>query len=116
MAEFGKELLEAIREARVHARGEIQLKVHKPLDPREVRKVIKLTQKQMAPLMGKSLSGYRKWEQGWREVSGPVEILIRIMAREPELFLRTVLNYSGNQHHIRLHKYKSTNFEHFEVP
>lgn len=92
MTEFGKELLGAIGEARAHARGEIQLKVHKPVDPREVRKVVRLTQKQMAPLMGMSLSGYRKWEQDRRAVSGPAEILLRIMAKEPELFQRTVLD------------------------
>ena len=33
--------------------------VHAPVTPRDVRKQAKLTQAQMAPLMGMSLSGYR---------------------------------------------------------
>ena len=42
------------------------------MTPREVREHANLTQAQMAPLMGMSLSGYRKWEQGTRRVSGPL--------------------------------------------
>ena len=92
MTEFGEELLKAIGEARAHARGEGPGIVHKPVNPRDVRKAVKLTQEQMAPLMGMSLSGYRKWEQKRRTVSGPAEILLKILEREPELFQRTVLD------------------------
>ncbi len=42
-----------------------------------------LTQAQMAPLMGMSLSGYRKWEQGQRRVSGPAAALLRVIEKEP---------------------------------
>jgi hypothetical protein len=38
--------------------------VHEAIAPREVREAARLTQAQMASLMGMSLSGYRKWEQG----------------------------------------------------
>ena len=58
--------------------------VHEPVDPREVRKHALLTQAQMAPLMGMSLSGYRKWEQGQRHVSGPAAMLLRVIEKEPE--------------------------------
>ena len=44
----------------------------------------KLTQiQQMAALMGMSLSGYRKWEQGRRRVSGPAAALLRIIKHDP---------------------------------
>ena len=64
--------------------------VHAPVTPREVRKKVKLTQAQMAPLMGMSLSGYRKWEQGTRRVSGPAATLLRVIQREPEAVRRAL--------------------------
>ncbi|MDE2738552.1 MAG: helix-turn-helix domain-containing protein [Rhodobacteraceae bacterium] len=91
MTKFGEELIKAMTEAVAHAEGKaVGYRVHHPIDPREVRKTAKLTQKEMAPLMGMSVSGYRKWEQGRRTVSGPAEVLLRVMAREPEAFRRAV--------------------------
>ena len=46
----------------------------------------------MAPLMGMSLSGYRKWEQGTRRVSGPAAILLRVIEREPEAVKHALLS------------------------
>ncbi len=84
MTWFGKDLIQSLGEALSHAKGEGPATVHEPLDPREVRKQAKLTQAQMAPLMGMSLSGYRKWEQGKRTISGPAATLLRVIAKEPE--------------------------------
>ena len=47
----------------------------------------------MAPLMGMSLSGYRKWEQGRRQVSGPAANLLRVIAREPEAVKRALRSF-----------------------
>ncbi len=44
----------------------------------------------MAPLMGMSLSGYRKWEQGQRRVSGPAATLLRVIEREPDAVQRAL--------------------------
>jgi putative transcriptional regulator len=44
----------------------------------------------MAELMGMSLSGYRKWEQNRREVSGPANILLHVIEREPEAVKRAL--------------------------
>lgn len=91
MTEFGEELIKAMREAVAHAEGKCAgYRVHRPIDPKEIRKTAKLTQEQMAPLMGMSVSGYRKWEQKQRTVSGPAEVLLKVMAREPEAFRRAV--------------------------
>ena len=60
MGEFEDDLIQSLNEALAHARGEGAATVHAPVVPREVRKQAKLTQAQMAPLMGISLSGYRK--------------------------------------------------------
>ncbi|MDE2674063.1 MAG: helix-turn-helix domain-containing protein [Paracoccaceae bacterium] len=94
MTEFEKELIQSLGEAVAHAKGEATgYRVHRPIDPKEVRKTAKLTQEQMAPLMGMSVSGYRKWEQKRRMVSGPAEVLLKVIAREPEAFRRAVQSF-----------------------
>lgn len=63
MTAFGDDLIAAMTQAVAHAEGNGSAVVHEPVSPLVVRKQAKLTQKQMAPLVGMSLSGYRKWEQ-----------------------------------------------------
>lgn len=92
MNSFGDDLIQSLTEALAHAKGEGPALVHVPVAPREVRKQAKLTQAQMAPLMGMSLSGYRKWEQGTRRVSGPAATLLRVLEREPEAVKRALLS------------------------
>ena len=91
MSTFGDDLIQSLNEALAHARGEGPAIVHAPVTPREVRKQAKLTQAQMAPLMGMSLSGYRKWEQGARRVSGPAATLLRVIQKEPEAVRRALI-------------------------
>ncbi|MXW66115.1 MAG: helix-turn-helix domain-containing protein [Gemmatimonadales bacterium] len=91
MSTFGEDLVQSLNEALAHAKGEGPAIVHTPVTPREVRKQAKLTQAQMATLMGMSVSGYRKWEQGARRVSGPAATLLRIIEREPNAVRRALL-------------------------
>lgn len=91
MTTFGDDLIQSLNEALSHARGEGPAVVHAPVTPSEVRKRAKLTQAQMAPLMGMSLSGYKKWEQGTRRVSGPAEALLRVIQKEPEAVRRALI-------------------------
>lgn len=91
MSDFGDDLILAMTEALAHAKGEGPAVVHAAIAPREVREQAKLTQAQMAPLMGMSLSGYRKWEQGQRRVSGPAATLLRLIQKEPEAVRRALL-------------------------
>ena len=88
---FGDDLIHALNEALAHAKGERPTIVYTPVTPREVREQAHLTQAQMAPLMGMSLSGYRKWEQGTRRVSGPAATLLRVIEKEPEAVKRALL-------------------------
>ena len=90
MNTFGDDLIRSLTEALAHAKGEGPAIVHTPVAPREVRKQARLTQAQMAPLMGMSLSGYRKWEQGTRQVSGPAAMLLRVIREEPEAVKRAL--------------------------
>jgi putative transcriptional regulator len=91
MSSFGDDLLKSLGEAIAHAEGHGEAIVHAPLEAKQVRKKANLTQKQMAPLMGMSLSGYRKWEQKERRLSGPAATLLQVMDKEPEAFRRAVL-------------------------
>ncbi len=90
MTQFGDDLIQAMTEALAHVKGEGPGVVHEPADPKVVRKKAKLTQKQMAPLMGMSVSGYRKWEQGERSVSGPAGVLLKVIEKEPDAVARAL--------------------------
>ena len=92
MNTFGDDLIQSLNEALAHAKGDGVAIVHAPVTPREVRAQAKLTQAQMAPLMGMSLSGYRKWEQGTRSVSGPAAALLRVIQKEPDAVRRALLS------------------------
>lgn len=92
MSTFGDDLIQSLGEAVAHAKGEGPAVVHAPLEPKAVRVRAKLTQKQMAPIMGMSLSGYRKWEQGQRRLSGPAAALLQMLDKEPEAVRRALLS------------------------
>ena len=92
MSTFGEDLIQSLNQALAHAKGEGSAIVHVPVTPREVRRQAKLTQAQMAPLMGMSVSGYRKWEQGTRKLSGPASTLLRVIQKEPEAVKRALLS------------------------
>lgn len=92
MNTFGKELIQSLGEAIDHAKGSGPAVVHIPVTPRVVRKQVNLTQAEMASLMGMSLSGYRKWEQGTRQFSGPTARLLRVIQKEPEAVKRALLS------------------------
>lgn len=92
MSSFGDDLMQSLSEAVAHTEGKGPALVHDPVNPCEVRKRVKLTQEQMAPLMGMSVSGYRKWEQGQRQISGPAANLLRVIEREPDAVRRALLD------------------------
>jgi putative transcriptional regulator len=95
MTRFGDDLVAAMTEALKHAEGrKTKAKVYrvavKPLDVRAVRARLKLTQDQMSALLGVSLSGYRKWEQGQRQPHGAAQTLLKVMEQEPQSVLRAL--------------------------
>lgn len=90
MSAFGEALVRSLEEALAHSRGEGSAIVHPCVVPRLVRERADITQAQMAPLVGMSLSVYREWEQRRQRVSGPVATLLRVMEREPEAVRRAL--------------------------
>lgn len=89
---FGENLIQVMTEAVAHATGEGLAGIHAPIVPWEVRQQARLTQAQIALLMGMSLSGWRKWQQGLRRVSGPTATLLRLIQKEPDVVKRALLS------------------------
>jgi putative transcriptional regulator len=93
---FGDDLAEAMAEALAHASGSpvegtrVHIIDRDAVDPKAIRRHLRLTQQQMAHFLGTSLSGYRKWEQGQRQPSGAARTLLRVMEQEPEAVLRVL--------------------------
>ena len=91
MTTFGDDLIRSLGEALAHAKGDGPAIVHHDVSPRGVREALHFTQAQMAPLVGMSLSGYRKWEQGARRVRGPAAVLLEVIRKEPDAVRRALL-------------------------
>ncbi len=87
MSDFEKDLIASMGEALEIAKGASFGVIHEPIDPKAVRVGAKLTQAQMAPILGMSLSGYKKWEQGQRSLSGPALNLLRVLQKRPDAVL-----------------------------
>jgi len=97
MTTFGNELIQSMQEALGHARGENNGTIlHKvdieDIDAKAIRSKLRLTQEQMALMLGTSVSGYRKWEQGARQPSGAARALLRVMDKEPQAVLRALVS------------------------
>ena len=90
MSDIGQELIQAMQDAYAHAQIYSARGTRHTPDPGAVRRQVRLTQAQMAPLMGMSLSGYRKWEQGQRAVSGPALNLLRVLEKNPAAVLEAL--------------------------
>ncbi len=92
---LGDELIQSMEEALAHARGEKVAarvtKVERPeVQVKRIRQKVGLTQNAFATVLGVSVSGLRKWEQGQREPHGAALTLLRVMDREPEAVIRAI--------------------------
>ena len=92
---IAEELVVSMREALAHAGGKpVKARITKvrisPVDVKAIRAKLAMTQEQMALLLGVSLSGYRKWEQGERQPHGAARTLLRVMEQEPAAVARVL--------------------------
>jgi putative transcriptional regulator len=58
--------------------------------PVQVRQALKLTQAQIAALLGIPVATWRNWEQGRTAIDAPGRALLMILQREPEAVLRAM--------------------------
>ena len=91
--ELFQELMESVRQGAAILRGEVEPArrfVIKPVDVKQIRESLSLTQPQFAALLRISVGTLRNWEQGRRRPEGPARVLLRVVAKHPEALLDTV--------------------------
>lgn len=61
-----------------------------PLDVKEIRAQVGMSQSEFASAFGISVSTLRHWERGDRKPQGPALVLLNVVAKEPETVLRAL--------------------------
>lgn len=66
--------------------------VHKitPLDVKNIRKKLTMSQNEFASAFGISVSTLRHWERGDRSPNGPARVLMNVVAKEPKAVLKAL--------------------------
>ena len=94
-------IMQGLREARAHARGEdvLGLKVHLPesLDVAAIRKRTGLSQGSFANTIAVPVGTLRNWEQKRRQPEGPARVLLALLDRNPNLVAETLAPKSRGQ-------------------
>jgi len=87
------ELVQSIKSAGKYVRGEGKASRtfgYPAADVRAVRERIGLSQSQFARMIRVSVKTLQNWEQKRRSPTGPAAALLQIVAREPQVALRTL--------------------------
>ena len=84
----GKKIIDGLKDALAHARGEKRGRVHRvrvpaSVDVRAIRERLDLTQEEFAETFALPLASVRNWEQGKRVPHGPARVLLTIIDRIP---------------------------------
>jgi putative transcriptional regulator len=93
MSSMFESIQKGLREAIDFAEGKpIKAVVHdiSPLDVKEVREHVGMTQAEFAAAFGISLGTLRHWERGDRTPRGPARVLLNVVAKEPKAVLRAL--------------------------
>ena len=94
-------IMQSLREARAHARGEDVpgLKVHLPkhLDVAAIRKQTGLSQESFANTIAVPVGTLRNWEQKRRQPEGPARVLLALLDHNPKLVAETLVPKFGVQ-------------------
>ena len=81
------ELIESVREAGKIRRGEKKAKrsfTYAPLDVKNIREKIGLSQRDFSALVHVSIRTLQNWEQGRRSPNGPALALLTILKNDPK--------------------------------
>ena len=82
---------QGLSEAVEYSQGQLnKAVVHKfgPMDVKNIRAGIGMSQGEFAAAFGISVSTLRHWERGDRKPQGPALVLLNIVAKEPTVVLR----------------------------
>ena len=62
----------------------------KPVDVKNVRAMVGMSQNEFASAFGISVSTLRHWERGDRTPNGPALVLLNVVAKEPKAVLKAL--------------------------
>ena len=93
MSELFDSIKQGLGEALAFSKGECPKAVIHPLSPLDVKQIrakVGMTQTEFAAAFGISVSTLRHWERGDRSPHGPALVLLNVVAKEPQAVLRAL--------------------------
>lgn len=94
MSKTAERILQGLREAAAHARGEkvpgLKLHVPRTVDVYAIRRRTGLSQADFSRRIGVSPGTLRNWEQRRRTPDGPARVLLAMLARNPRIVEETL--------------------------
>jgi len=90
---FGKELVESAREALAIAEGKLEparTYIPKAIDVAAIRGGLELSQNEFSARFGLPIGTVRDWEQGRRVPDRAAQVLLSVIAKEPEAVARVI--------------------------
>lgn len=94
------DLLKSIDQAREIAKGvktPSRLFKFEPMEVKNIRGNLKISQPQFANMIGISVGTLRNWEQGRTYPEGPAIILLKLVEEEPEFVYKTIHKLSARR-------------------
>jgi len=89
MTKAADRIMQGLREAAAHARGEhvagLKLHVSRRINVSAIRRKTGLSQEAFSARIGVSTGTLRNWEQGRRTPDGPARVLLAMLARNPRI-------------------------------
>ena len=97
MTRRGREIVESLRQAAAHLRGEsvrgvqeYTIEIPETVDVADIRGALALSQAAFAKKFGLDVTAVQAWEQGRRRPDRTARILLAVIAKEPEAVLRAL--------------------------
>ena len=93
MARAFSSIKQGLKEAVDFSEGKVKKAVvheFSPLDVKEIRAKVGMSQSEFASAFGISVSTLRHWERGDRSPQGPALVLLNVVAKEPDLVLQAL--------------------------
>lgn len=93
MSKAFESIKQGLTEAIEFTKGDVEKAVvheFSPLDVKQLRAKVSMSQNQFASAFGISVSTLRHWERGDRRPQGPALVLLNIVDREPEMVLKAL--------------------------
>jgi putative transcriptional regulator len=91
---FGADLIEGMKLATAHQRGEIALEQvwPKPIDVKAIRMRVRMSQSEFSRAYGISKRALQEWEQGGRQPDSAARAYLTVIAKEPAVVRRALAN------------------------